>query len=264
MPLLFRRDALFAAGVLALAGRGNARGETVDAPFEVAAEFPHDSGAYSQGLVWDDSALFESTGRYGSIGSAPRGPAYRCRARLDPAPGHSVRRGTRAAGGQALSAHVGVEGGLCLRRGVTGPPGLDHLCGRGVGTGHGRRLALSQRRLGFRAGRRSGDLRDDAGHPRAPRELPSRQAQRAGIHRRRIVRERVRVGLGRPHRSGDGCRTPAPRFRRAVVAREAPLRCRCAERDREGPGPRPVAPDGQAVARYVLGAPHPRTLTIPT
>jgi glutamine cyclotransferase len=33
--------------------------------FDVIAEWPHDSGAYTQGLVWVDSILYESTGRYG-------------------------------------------------------------------------------------------------------------------------------------------------------------------------------------------------------
>lgn len=47
------------------AGCGNARSETVDAPFDVVAQFPHDTGAYTQGLVWEDSVLYESTGRYG-------------------------------------------------------------------------------------------------------------------------------------------------------------------------------------------------------
>jgi len=36
-----------------------------DAPFEVVARFPHDTGAYTQGLIWQDSTLYESTGRYG-------------------------------------------------------------------------------------------------------------------------------------------------------------------------------------------------------
>jgi len=33
--------------------------------YEVTADFPHDSDAYTEGLVWADSVLFESTGRYG-------------------------------------------------------------------------------------------------------------------------------------------------------------------------------------------------------
>lgn len=33
--------------------------------YETTAQFPHDSNAYTQGLLWSDSALFESTGRYG-------------------------------------------------------------------------------------------------------------------------------------------------------------------------------------------------------
>jgi glutamine cyclotransferase len=43
----------------------SARSEIVDAPFEVVAQFPHDTGAYTQGLIWEDSVLYESTGRYG-------------------------------------------------------------------------------------------------------------------------------------------------------------------------------------------------------
>src|SRR5438067_763798 len=35
------------------------------AAFEVTAQFPHDPSAYTQGLVWADSVLFESTGLYG-------------------------------------------------------------------------------------------------------------------------------------------------------------------------------------------------------
>lgn len=34
------------------------------ASFEVTARYPHDTTAYTQGLVWDDSVLYESTGRY--------------------------------------------------------------------------------------------------------------------------------------------------------------------------------------------------------
>jgi glutamine cyclotransferase len=33
--------------------------------FDLIAEWPHDTSAYTQGLVWADSTLYESTGRYG-------------------------------------------------------------------------------------------------------------------------------------------------------------------------------------------------------
>ena len=33
--------------------------------YEVTARFPHDSTAYTQGLLWSDGVLFESTGLYG-------------------------------------------------------------------------------------------------------------------------------------------------------------------------------------------------------
>ncbi len=35
------------------------------ASYDVTDHFPHDSTAYTQGLVWADSVLFESTGQYG-------------------------------------------------------------------------------------------------------------------------------------------------------------------------------------------------------
>jgi glutaminyl-peptide cyclotransferase len=34
-------------------------------PVEVVAEFPHDRSAFTQGIVWHDGRLFESTGLYG-------------------------------------------------------------------------------------------------------------------------------------------------------------------------------------------------------
>ncbi len=57
--------ALLLAGSLAAACGGAEGAPAEDAPFEVLARYPHDSGAYTQGLVWDDSVLLESTGRYG-------------------------------------------------------------------------------------------------------------------------------------------------------------------------------------------------------
>lgn len=39
-------------------------GADTPAEFEVTARYPHDTSAYTQGLVWDDSVLYESTGRY--------------------------------------------------------------------------------------------------------------------------------------------------------------------------------------------------------
>lgn len=41
------------------------KGERAPAPFQITGEFPHDPGAYTQGLVRVDSILFESTGQYG-------------------------------------------------------------------------------------------------------------------------------------------------------------------------------------------------------
>lgn len=49
---------------IALAGCNRAD-ETRSASFEVIGRFPHDPTAYTQGLVWDDSVLYESTGLYG-------------------------------------------------------------------------------------------------------------------------------------------------------------------------------------------------------
>jgi glutamine cyclotransferase len=56
---------LFIAALVSLgaACRGNERHQSES--YEVTEHFPHDSDAYTQGLVWADSVLFESTGRYG-------------------------------------------------------------------------------------------------------------------------------------------------------------------------------------------------------
>lgn len=51
--------------LVAATGCDKARGETTPPPFEVIAEAPHDTGAYTQGLLWDGKSLLESTGRYG-------------------------------------------------------------------------------------------------------------------------------------------------------------------------------------------------------
>jgi glutaminyl-peptide cyclotransferase len=48
---------------LVLAACGGASDRS--ASYDVTDHFPHDSTAYTQGLVWADSVLFESTGQYG-------------------------------------------------------------------------------------------------------------------------------------------------------------------------------------------------------
>jgi glutamine cyclotransferase len=40
--------------------------------YQVVNEYPHDSGAFTQGLVWDDSVLIESTGYYDGESSLRR------------------------------------------------------------------------------------------------------------------------------------------------------------------------------------------------
>lgn len=50
--------------VLATAGCDSARNEP-SASFEVTDRLPHDPTAYTQGLLWADGVLFESTGQYG-------------------------------------------------------------------------------------------------------------------------------------------------------------------------------------------------------
>jgi glutaminyl-peptide cyclotransferase len=54
--------ALVVSGIVAACGRFEHR---QPAAYDVTARFPHDPTAYTQGLVWDDSVLFESTGLYG-------------------------------------------------------------------------------------------------------------------------------------------------------------------------------------------------------
>jgi glutaminyl-peptide cyclotransferase len=60
-----RHAARVAAIVLAVSLVASACGGADAGPYDVTARFPHDSTAYTQGLLWADSVLFESTGLYG-------------------------------------------------------------------------------------------------------------------------------------------------------------------------------------------------------
>src|SRR5262249_4665873 len=58
-----RRALLVATAALAAAC---ASGEShTPRPFDVISQFPHDPAAYTQGLGWADSVLYESVGQYG-------------------------------------------------------------------------------------------------------------------------------------------------------------------------------------------------------
>ena len=48
-------------GLAGCIGRERSRSDA----YEVTAQYPHDSAAYTQGLLWADSVLYESTGQYG-------------------------------------------------------------------------------------------------------------------------------------------------------------------------------------------------------
>jgi glutaminyl-peptide cyclotransferase len=60
-PILRSLTTLSIGLVFAACGGGRDRSESYD----VTDHFPHDPTAYTQGLVWGDSVLFESTGQYG-------------------------------------------------------------------------------------------------------------------------------------------------------------------------------------------------------
>lgn len=61
-----RRVARVLAGLLTVISFGCANGERQTSNlFEVTRRFPHDPTAYTQGLVWDNGVLYESTGQYG-------------------------------------------------------------------------------------------------------------------------------------------------------------------------------------------------------
>jgi glutamine cyclotransferase len=59
-----RRAAALAACFAAALAAACARGEPATG-YEVIARFPHDTSAYTQGLLYHDGVLYESTGRYG-------------------------------------------------------------------------------------------------------------------------------------------------------------------------------------------------------
>jgi glutamine cyclotransferase len=58
------RRAIVWAALILVVGCGSTDSESAE-PFVVTATYPHDRDAYTQGLVWADSVLYESTGRYG-------------------------------------------------------------------------------------------------------------------------------------------------------------------------------------------------------
>ena len=60
-PILISLTALLTSLVFSACGGERDR----SASYDVIDRFPHDSTAYTQGLVWGDSVLFESTGQYG-------------------------------------------------------------------------------------------------------------------------------------------------------------------------------------------------------
>lgn len=65
MPTRLARAALFLlAATLPGASCDRLRSEPLP-PFDVIARFPHDTNAYTQGLVLEKGTLYESTGRYG-------------------------------------------------------------------------------------------------------------------------------------------------------------------------------------------------------
>ena len=55
----------FASLLLVVAAACGGKEHASSEAYETTAQFPHDSAAYTQGLLWADSVLFESTGRYG-------------------------------------------------------------------------------------------------------------------------------------------------------------------------------------------------------
>ena len=61
-----RRYARAVAGLLTVVCFGCGNGERqASVLFDVIARYPHDPTAYTQGLVWDNGVLYESTGQYG-------------------------------------------------------------------------------------------------------------------------------------------------------------------------------------------------------
>lgn len=66
--MLLRRAVPSLLAVLSMGAILTVCGSTEHAPsgsYEVTARFPHDPTAYTQGLLWSDGVLFESTGLYG-------------------------------------------------------------------------------------------------------------------------------------------------------------------------------------------------------
>lgn len=158
-----RTSTAFAAGLLLFAGcRSEAQVSTqVSSDWKkaerlavrVVAEYPHDRGAFTQGLLWDDGRLWESTGQYGQSSLREVDPTTgRVLRQIDVDPG-LFAEGLALVEGRLIQ--LTWQSGLALvwDRETLGPAGHFTYGGQGWGLARdGRRLVMSDgsSRLTFR------------------------------------------------------------------------------------------------------------------
>lgn len=164
--------------LFACAGRGVQRRQNQTPPppiaygYKTVASYPHDTGAYTQGLFWHDGALYESTGEYGR--STMR--------RVDLATGETVRE-------TALSGEYFAEGAALIDGSVYQLTWMEGKCfvydpatlrrtGEFEYKGQGWGLATDGERLYMSDGTPNIVVRDPAGF-RAGRTMVVRREGRA-------------------------------------------------------------------------------------
>lgn len=148
MPAMIKAMALIMAGGLAFfAGAVSAQGAPVrEAPvqgYEVVRTYPHDTGAFTQGLLFHDGHLYESTGRY---------PSTVRRVRLEDGavlqiaelPCRCFGEGLAVWGDQLVSLTWRSRGGFIWDRATLSPVAVFGYEGEGWGlTADDRRLIMS-------------------------------------------------------------------------------------------------------------------------
>jgi glutamine cyclotransferase len=213
--------ALLASSLGAACDRAQSDSLDADAPFEIVAEFPHDTGAYTQGLIWQDSTLYESTGRYGD--SEVRRVDLRTGAVLSSTPLAPDRFGEGLALLDGRLYQLTWESKVGYVYDAKSLARVDSFTYAGEGWG----LATDGTSLIMSDG--SDSLRflsppSMATAARGARALPglaTLEDPTSWVHRWRAVRQRLRVRLGGAHRSGDGRGAAAGGLLRALATRHA-------------------------------------------
>ena len=196
-------SALVVAGAAGLFAqrRTPAQSRTPVAGYRVVNAYPHDPDAYTQGLIYRDGVLFESTGRNGQ--STLRKVKLETGEVLQQRPRRrrALRRRAGRVEGPPVPAHLAVERRVRLRPRHVRAGQDAQVSGRRVGPHRGPGRTDSQRWHGAAPRPRSRDVPRDPPGDGARWRRAGRSAQRARVRARRGVGQRLAHQPHRPHRT---------------------------------------------------------------